>query len=99
MDPSCRTVRFEVRTQKPTTSRIKLVMEAILRIENKRMYLPPSPAITAHPPLFMLKSCLCLSRLSFACYSLRLRKNLHLDSFQVSSSSLEFSYMKFEREL
>uniref|UniRef100_A0A0V0H1X8 Putative ovule protein n=1 Tax=Solanum chacoense TaxID=4108 RepID=A0A0V0H1X8_SOLCH len=52
------------------------------------MYLPPSPAITAHPPLFMLKSCLCLSRLSFACYSLRPEKEPPLGFI----SSLEFLF-------
>lgn len=78
---------FEVRTQKPT-SRAELVSDGSNshELRTKGCTCPlPQPA---HPPLFIKKSCLCLSRLSFACYSLRPEKEPPLGFI----SSLEFLF-------
>lgn len=51
---------LKVRTQKPR-GLASLVSDGSNSHELRtkgRMYLPPSPAITAHPPLFLKKSCL-----------------------------------------
>lgn len=77
---------FEVRTQKPT-SRAELVSDGSNshELRTKGFTCPlPQP-----PPLFIKKSCLCLSRLSFACYSLRLEKEPPLGFI----SSLEFLFI------
>lgn len=83
---------FEVRTQKPT-SRAELVSDGSnsheLRTKGCTCPLPqPLPLIhrfLLRNPVFVFPGCL-LRAIPYA-----LRKNLHLDSFQVSSSCLEFS--------
>lgn len=77
---------FEVRTQKPT-SRAELVSDGSNSHELRTKGFAPFPS-HAHPPLFIKKSCLCLSRLSFACYSLRPEKEPPLGFIE----SLEFLF-------